>query len=118
MSTFDGGARCVAEQTNARGITYDVAIVGYGPVGAVGGNVAGFLGLSTLVIEPMLDVFPYPRAAHFDAEVMRLFQLLGLAPQMTAITARSQGMQFVNGEGEELLYWEEPHVDGPLGWSS
>ena len=57
---------------------WDVAIVGYGPAGATLANLLGQYGLSVLVLEREAEIYPLPRAIHFDGEVMRVFETAGL----------------------------------------
>ncbi|CAN5147844.1 bifunctional 3-(3-hydroxy-phenyl)propionate/3-hydroxycinnamic acid hydroxylase [soil metagenome] len=57
---------------------YDVAIVGYGPVGAVLGLLLKEQGVSTLIIDRDTEVQKFPRAAHFDDEIVRMLQAVGL----------------------------------------
>ena len=57
----------------------DVCVVGYGPVGATLACLLADAGLSVLVLERDAEVYRLPRAVHFDDEVMRVFQTLGLA---------------------------------------
>ena len=52
----------------------DVAIVGFGPVGALLANLLGQAGLAVVVLERDAGLHPLPRAVHFDGEVMRAFQ--------------------------------------------
>lgn len=61
---------------------YDVIVVGYGPTGATAANLLGQLGLSTLVIERDLDVFPRQRAMAVDQDALRVWEGLGLLPAM------------------------------------
>ena len=56
----------------------DVAIIGCGPVGALLGNLLGQAGLAVDIYERERDIYPLPRAVHFDGEVMRIFQSAGL----------------------------------------
>ena len=58
---------------------YDVAIIGYGPVGAALANLLGMSGLKVAVLEREPSVYHMPRAVSLDGEGMRLFQTLGLA---------------------------------------
>jgi 3-(3-hydroxy-phenyl)propionate hydroxylase len=60
-------------------ITYDVIIAGYGPVGSMMGLLLKEQGLSALIIEKDTVVQQFPRAAHFDDEVIRAYQAVGLA---------------------------------------
>ncbi|MBV9564107.1 MAG: bifunctional 3-(3-hydroxy-phenyl)propionate/3-hydroxycinnamic acid hydroxylase [Bradyrhizobium sp.] len=95
----------------------DVAILGYGPVGALLANLLGQAGLSVAVYERETEVFPLPRAVHFDGEVMRIFQSTGLADHI-ALAARpsSQGMHFVNASDQTLLVRRGIEGPGPHGW--
>jgi len=95
----------------------DVAILGYGPVGALLANLLGLAGLSVAVYERDTAIHPLPRAVHFDGEVMRIFQSAGLAEHI-ALAARpsSQGMHFVNAEGQTLIVRRGIDGPGPQGW--
>ncbi len=57
---------------------FDVAIVGYGPAGAVAAALLGQAGLSVHVCERMRDVYEIPRAISLDHEIMRVFQQIGI----------------------------------------
>ena len=50
----------------------DVAIVGCGPVGGLLANLLGQAGLGVVVLERDADIYPLPRAMHFDGEIMRM----------------------------------------------
>jgi 3-(3-hydroxy-phenyl)propionate hydroxylase len=83
---------------------YDIAIVGMGPTGGTLANLLGAAGLSVLVIEREATVYPLPRAIHFDGEVMRILQSLGLRDAALAISRPgTQGMHFVNADFRTLL---------------
>ena len=62
-------------------VTYDVLVVGYGPVGAVLAARLGALGVHTLVVEREPAPFPLPRAVAADDEVAHLLELT--APGVT-----------------------------------
>ncbi|SFA92500.1 3-(3-hydroxy-phenyl)propionate hydroxylase [Pseudomonas sp. NFIX10] len=57
---------------------YDVAIVGFGPSGAVAANLFGRAGLNTLVLDRLDTVYDKPRAIALDHEIMRVFQEIGV----------------------------------------
>ncbi len=104
----------VPEAGGAR--VFDVAIVGYGPTGTALANLLGSAGLSVLVIEKEADIFPLPRAIHFDGEVMRIFQSLGLKEEALAISRPGiQGMHFVNAANETLMIRGGTAALGPHG---
>lgn len=94
----------------------DVAIVGYGPTGVVLANLLGQAGLSVAVYEREADVYALPRAAHFDGEVMRIFQSVGLKGAVEAVVRPgTKGMHFVNAEGRTLLIRRASEAPGPHG---
>ncbi len=95
---------------------FDVAIIGYGPAGATLANLLGQYGLSVLVLEREADIYPLPRAIHFDGEVMRVFETAGLRQEVEAISrAGLKGMYFNNAAGETLLIRAGTAARGPHG---
>ncbi len=96
--------------------SFDVAIVGLGPVGATLANLLGLCGVSTLVLERESDIYQLPRAVHFDDEVMRVFQTVGIAGELTDLVRVNPGMRFVDADGTLLLDWPRPQEIGPQGW--
>ena len=101
-----------------RPLEADVCVVGYGPAGATLANLIADCGLSVLVIEREADVYLLPRAVHFDDEVMRVFQTLGLADRILPHTHVSPGMHFVDAGGRLILDWSRPREVGPNGWNA
>ncbi|HEX4327592.1 MAG TPA: bifunctional 3-(3-hydroxy-phenyl)propionate/3-hydroxycinnamic acid hydroxylase, partial [Burkholderiales bacterium] len=61
---------------------YDVAVVGFGPSGAVAAGLLGGLGLSTYVCDRAREVYDKPRAVALDHEIMRVFQQLGVVEKI------------------------------------
>lgn len=57
---------------------HDVVIAGYGPVGAMLALLLKEMGVRTLVIDRDTEVQKFPRAAHFDDEIVRVLQTVGL----------------------------------------
>ena len=94
----------------------DVAIVGCGPVGALLANLLGQCGVSVCVFDRATAAYTLPRAIHFDDEVMRVLQSVGLAEAMEPKLHVSPGMKFVDAHGRLLLDWSRPQVVGPQGW--
>lgn len=100
-------------------VLHDVAIVGLGPAGAMLANLLGQAGLSVLVLDREAGIYPLPRAIHFDGEVMRAFQGIGLRPQVEAISRPGlNGMRFVNADGETLMIRGGTQLNGPHGCAS
>lgn len=96
----------------------DVVIVGYGPVGATAANLFGRYGRSTAVFETTRSIYHLPRAAHFDAEIMRVFQALGLARAIEPAAAPLRGMHFLSAAGETLFGFDAPEGATHHGWPS
>ncbi|MFN0160138.1 MAG: bifunctional 3-(3-hydroxy-phenyl)propionate/3-hydroxycinnamic acid hydroxylase [Burkholderiales bacterium] len=95
---------------------FDVAIVGLGPVGAALANLLGQAGVSVVAFERDAEVYPLPRAVHFDGEVMRIFHTMGLKAEVEAVTRPGlKPMEFVNAEGRVLLVRGGNAALGPHG---
>lgn len=95
---------------------FDVAVIGYGPAGATLANLLGQYGLSVLVLEREAEIYPLPRAIHFDGEIMRVFETAGLRPQVETISRPGlKGMYFNNADGETLLIRAGTQEHGPHG---
>jgi 3-(3-hydroxy-phenyl)propionate hydroxylase len=87
-------------------IDVDVLISGLGPVGATLANLLGQQGLRVLAVERDTVVYPLPRAAHFDAEIMRVWQGLGLLDHAMKVSRRAPAYQFRTAKGEALLHFD------------
>ena len=83
----------------------DVAIIGFGPAGATLANLLGQTGLNVVALEKEAAIYPLPRAIHFDGEVMRIFQNAGLATALLPHVRASQGMQYINPQGQYRHYF-------------
>ncbi len=105
-----------SESTQPDNKVFDVAIIGYGPVGALLANLLGKYGLSVLVIERDHQIYPLPRAVHFDGEVMRVFETADLLGPVEDISRPGlKGMHFVNATGDTLLIRSPGAANGPHG---
>lgn len=98
-------------------MSVDVVVVGCGPVGAVAANLLGQAGLSAEVVERAPSIYHLSRAAHFDAEVMRIFQGLDLAAEVLPACHPTPAMHFVDAEGERLVGLDLPQRTRQ-GWAS
>ena len=63
---------------------FDCVIVGFGPVGALLSLFLSRLQLKVAIIDKNVDIYPLPRAIHFDQEVMRIFQMIGLNEKVSS----------------------------------
>ncbi|BBF99647.1 MULTISPECIES: bifunctional 3-(3-hydroxy-phenyl)propionate/3-hydroxycinnamic acid hydroxylase MhpA [Pseudonocardia] len=73
-----------------------VVVVGCGPTGASAAIMLGRRGIGTLVLERWPEVYPLPRAVHFDDEVFRVFASMGLQEQVRAISRPAPGMRLTD----------------------
>ena len=96
---------------------FDVAIIGYGPVGAALANLLGQSGLRVVVLEREPSVYHLPRAVALDGEGMRLFQTVGLAEQLLPKLNASRNIRHINAEGKLLVLIARGGV-GPDGWNN
>ena len=95
---------------------YDVIINGYGPVGQVLATLLGRAGHRVAVIERYPAFYPMPRAVHFDHEVARIFQNVGLRPdQSSAIEPYDAMYAWRNADRKDLQLVDWTGV-GPTGW--
>lgn len=61
---------------------YDVAIVGFGPSGAIAAGLLGKKGIRTFVCDKLGEVYDKPRAIALDHEILRVFQQMGLTEKI------------------------------------
>lgn len=93
----------------------DVLIAGCGPVGAILAALLAQQGVRTLVCDRETEVYRLPRAAHFDAEIMRVFQQLGIAEEMLKHSRTIAAYEFINAKGEMLMRFDVPATTAQ-GW--
>lgn len=96
--------------------SFDVAVIGLGPVGSTLANLLGLCGIHTLVLEREAQAYHLPRAVHFDDEAMRVFQTVGLSDAVLPHVILSPGMRFVDADGRLMLDWPRPTEITPMGW--
>ena len=95
---------------------FDVAVVGYGPVGMIMSALLGRAGHRVVVLERYSGLYNLPRAAIFDDETMRTFARLGIAEVMLPKVHASRRYEWQNGEGEMLIEHDFALV-GKSGWA-
>jgi 3-(3-hydroxy-phenyl)propionate hydroxylase len=93
----------------------DVAVVGCGPVGVVLAGLLARRGLRVVALDRDVELFPLPRAAHFDQEIMRVFQELGCADDLAPSTIVNPGMDFLSADRQVLMSMR-PSERTPSGW--
>jgi flavoprotein hydroxylase len=104
-----------ASAEEAVGVDFDVAIVGYGPVGNALAILLTQLGRSTVVLERWPESYRLPRAVHFDHEVGRILQSCGIGAELRTISEPAPIYEWRNAAGMTLLRFGSPG-DGPAGW--
>lgn len=95
---------------------FDIAIVGLGPVGAVAANLAGAAGLRTLVIERGAEPYLKPRAIVFDAEIMRIFESLGLAAAIANASRPLEGSIYLGADRKPIRTFRARQRAHQLAW--
>jgi 3-(3-hydroxy-phenyl)propionate hydroxylase len=93
----------------------DVLVVGLGPTGAVLTALLAQRGVRVVAIERDAEPYPLPRAVHFDHEIMRIFQQLGIAEKMRRCARDLPDYEFRAADGQVLMNLRPP-LETPSGW--
>lgn len=96
--------------------TYDVAIIGYGPVGATLANLLERQGRRVVVIDQFAEPYPLPRATHIDGEALRILQTAGVAETLSPELGIYSRMRFEDADGKILIDWPRSVEPGIHGW--
>jgi 2-polyprenyl-6-methoxyphenol hydroxylase-like FAD-dependent oxidoreductase len=96
---------------------YDVAIVGYGPVGQSLAGLLGMAGHRVGVFERFGSLYALPRAAHFDHEVMRIWQRLGVVDEIAEDLYALDRYVWFGADGEQIMTMAAPNPS-PSGWEA
>jgi 3-(3-hydroxy-phenyl)propionate hydroxylase len=99
-------------------MSYDVIVVGCGPVGALAANLLGRKGLTVLVLEREFEHYPLPRAVHLDHEMMRLFQSAGVIDRVEGDMIATDGHLHVGADHGVLRYMGTAGKPRPFGWAN
>jgi 2-polyprenyl-6-methoxyphenol hydroxylase-like FAD-dependent oxidoreductase/catechol 2,3-dioxygenase-like lactoylglutathione lyase family enzyme len=94
---------------------YDVAIVGYGPVGQAVSALLGKAGHRVLVVERYGEIYPLPRAVHFDHEIMRMLQSLGITEELAEELLPIREYRWFGSDGEPI-FTIRPELPTLSGW--
>ena len=97
------------------GELYDIAIVGYGPVGQTLAALLGREGLRVVVVERHEEPYGLPRAIRFDHEAMRIWQRLGIAGALEDDILPIERYEWLGADGEPIVTFLSPSA--PSGWA-
>lgn len=95
---------------------YEVAIIGFGPTGAVAASVLGRLGISTLVVDRSTSIYDKPRAIALDHEIMRVFQALGITDEIAAHVAPYPASEYRGVDGRIIKRLDAAPPPLQQGW--
>jgi 3-(3-hydroxy-phenyl)propionate hydroxylase len=94
---------------------YDVAIVGFGPSGAVAAGLLGALGIRTYVCDKSHEVYDKPRAISMDHEIIRLLQQMGVAKKIKPFVEPFTDSVFYGVDGQVIKRMSTVAPPYPLG---
>ena len=95
---------------------FDVTIIGLGPAGGTLANLLAMHDFSILILDREKSFYPLPRAVHFDDEIMRVFQTIGITKEFLKYTIINKGTKFVNSKEKVILDWPRPKKITDNGW--
>lgn len=96
-------------------LDYDVAIVGYGPVGQTAAALLGRAGHRVGVFERFGCLYDLPRAIHFDHEIMRVWQALGIVEEIGDDLLPVHEYRWFGADGEPIMTMRA-ETPTPSGW--
>ncbi|MGR7995093.1 bifunctional 3-(3-hydroxy-phenyl)propionate/3-hydroxycinnamic acid hydroxylase MhpA [Xanthobacter sp. ZOL 2024] len=97
--------------------TTDVAIVGYGPTGQLLALLLARQGHRVLACDRWPNLYPLPRAVHFDDEIARILQAAGAIDEVNRITEQPRSYEWRNADRKLLLQFDWS-AHGLSGWPS
>jgi 3-(3-hydroxy-phenyl)propionate hydroxylase len=95
---------------------FDVAIVGYGPVGATLAGLLGKLGLQVVVFDKTKEIYPKPRAVGFDHDAMRIFQRIGISDLLSPFIEPFREGIYIGADDQIIQHVKHMPAPYPLTW--
>lgn len=92
----------------------DIAIVGYGPVGAILGLILARQGYRVQIFERWQSRYPLPRAVCIDHEMYRMLSAIGLRDALPSISHPGEVYRWMNAKWRELIAidWSAESISG------
>ena len=94
----------------------EVLIAGAGPTGMTLALFLAAAGRNVLIVDKEADIYPLPRAAHIDHEIVRVFQGLGVAEPVMATSRAVPRYDFLTADRQVLMRFDSGAELGPGGW--
>jgi 3-(3-hydroxy-phenyl)propionate hydroxylase len=95
----------------------DVVIVGLGPTGAALAGLLGQRGMRVAVFDRLPDLYPLPRAAGLDHEVMRIAQELRIAERLAPHISPYRPSEYRGMDGQIIKRLDAAPPPHRLGWA-
>jgi 3-(3-hydroxy-phenyl)propionate hydroxylase len=102
--------------TTQQAMDCDVLVVGGGPTGASLALLLAQQQARVIVADKDADIYPLPRAAHVDHEIMRIFQSLGVADAIVATSRPVARYDFLSADRQILMRFDNTDHLGAGGW--
>jgi len=96
---------------------HDVAVVGFGPSGAVAAGLLASYGLSTFVCDRSTQVYDKPRAIAVDHEILRVFQQIGVIEQVEPDVEPFTPSEYFGVDGQLIRRMTMIDPPYPLGYT-
>lgn len=94
----------------------DVLVVGAGPSGLTLALLLARRGVKVIVAEKEAGLYPLPRAAHIDHQIVRVLQEIGIEKPVLATCRSAKRYDFLTADGQVLLRMENADRIGAGGW--
>lgn len=96
---------------------FDVAILGYGPVGAILALLLARAGLTVAVVEQHPGIFDKPRAITIDHEALHALQLCGIGDALEPLLEPHRGTDYLGVDGGLIRAFYPQTPPFPLSWN-
>src|SRR5512137_2738270 len=95
---------------------HGIAVIGFGPCGAVAAGLLGGLGFDVLAIDRAREVYDKPRAIAIDHEILRLFDGMGVADSVLPFTAPFPASEHFGAAGQLIRRIDMVPEPYPMGF--